>query len=226
VTRADPIKEEHTPMRKGLGRILFTGTAAALAIGFGATSALATTATLTVKVTGGGSYTASSSSTVLTDNGVSVTCTGSTASGKIATKTYTGKTSPVQVGTATALAFTGCTGPLGTVTVTVNSLPYKVKVDSATNSSGQTDGMVTGVNTAVSMTGCSFNVTGAAPGYYTNSGHTLTLTPTLPIKALNKAQLTVSGVSGCAGLVSNGDHPTYKSTYKVSRAIVITSTSG
>jgi hypothetical protein len=226
VTRADPIKEEHTPMRKGLGRILFTGTAAALAIGFGATSALATTATLTVKVTGGGSYTASSSSTVLTDNGVSVTCTGSKAGGKIATKTYTSKTSPVQVGTATSLSFTGCTGPLGAVTVTVNSLPYKVKVDSATNSSGQTDGMVTGVNTAVSMTGCSFNVTGAAPGYYTNSGHTLTLTPTLPIKALNKAQLTVSGVSGCAGLVNDGDHPTYKSTYKVSRAIVITSTSG
>jgi hypothetical protein len=213
-------------MRKGIGRILFTSTAAALAIGFGASSALATTATLTVKVTGGGTYTASSSSTVLTDNGVSVSCTGSSAGGKIATKTYTSKTSPVKVGTSSTLSFTGCTGPLGAVTVTVNSLPYSVKVDSATNSSGQTDGMVTGVNTSVSMTGCSFVVTGGAPGYYTNSTHVLSLTPTLPQKALNKAQLTVSGVSGCAGLVSNGDHPTYKSNYTVSRAIVITATSG
>ena len=71
------------------------------------------------------------------------------------------------------------------------------------------------------MTGCSFNVTGSAPGYYTNGSHTLTLTPKLPNKALNKAQLTISGVSGCAGLVSNGDHPTYTSTYTLSRAFVV-----
>ena len=207
-------------MRKRIGKILFTGAAAALAIGFGASSALA--ATLTVKVTSGGTYTATSKSTVLTDNGVSITCTGSTASGSIPTKTYTSATVPVKVGTVAKLGFTGCTGPLGGVTVTVNRLPYSVKVDSKTNGSGQTDGMITGVNTSVSMTGCSFNVTGSAPGFYTNSSHKLSLTPTLPIKPLTTAQLTISGVSGCAGLVANGDHPTYKSTYTVSRAIKIT----
>jgi hypothetical protein len=221
MARTDPIKEEHIPMRKGLGRILFTGTAAALAIGFGASSALATTATLTVKVTNGGTYTATSKSTVLTDNGVSVTCTGSSASGSIPTKTYTNATTPVKVGTSATLGFTGCTGPLGAVTVTVNKLPYSVKVDSKTTSTGKTDGMVTGVNTSVSMTGCTFTVTGGAPGFYTNSNHTLTLTPTLPTKPLNSAKLTVSNVNGCAGLVNNGDHPTYKSTYTVSRAIKI-----
>lgn len=208
-------------MRNGLGRMLFTGAAAALAIGFGASSALATTATLTVKVTNGGTYTASSSSTVLTDNGVSVTCTGSKASGSIPTKTYTAATTPVKVGTSATLSFSGCTGPLGAVTVTVNGLPYSVKVDSKTNASGQTDGMITGVNTAVSMTGCSFNVTGSAPGFYTNSTHKLSLNPKLPITPLNKAQLTIGNVSGCAGLVNNGDHPTYKSVYTVSRAIKI-----
>ena len=207
-------------MRKRIGKILFTGAAAALAIGFGASSALA--ATLTVKVTSGGTYTAKATSTVLTDNGVSITCTGSTASGSIPTKTYTSATVPVKVGTVAKLGFTGCTGQLGGVTVTVNRLPYSVKVDSKTNGSGQTDGMITGVNTSVSMTGCSFNVTGSAPGFYTNSSHKLSLTPTLPIKPLTTAQLTISGVSGCAGLVANGDHPTYKSTYTVSRAIKIT----
>ena len=207
-------------MRKRIGKILFTGAAAALAIGFGASSALA--ATLTVKVTSGGTYTAKATSTVLTDNGVSITCTGSTASGSIPTKTYTSATVPVKVGTVAKLGFTGCTGPLGGVTVTVNGLPYSVKVDSKTNGAGQTDGMITGVNTSVSMTGCSFNVTGSAPGFYTNSSHKLSLTPTLPIKPLTTAQLTISGVSGCAGLVANGDHPTYKSTYTVSRAIKIT----
>lgn len=208
-------------MRRSIGRILVPAAAAAMAVAFGASSALATTATLTVKVTNGGSYTASSGSTVLTDNGVSVTCTGSSAGGKIPTATLTNKTSPVKVGNSSSLSFTGCTGPLGAVTVTVNALPYSVKVDSKTNSKGQTDGMVTGVNTSVSMTGCSFSVTGSAPGFYTNSNHTLSLTPTLPIKPLNSAKLTVSNVSGCAGLVNNGDHPTYKSTYTVSKAIKI-----
>jgi hypothetical protein len=209
-------------MRRSIGRILVPAAAAAMAVAFAASSAMATTATLNVKVTNGGSYTASSSSTVLTDNGVSVTCTGSTAGGSIPTKTYTAKTSPVKVGTSSSLSFTGCTGPLGAVTVTVNALPYSVKVDSKTNSSGQTDGMVTGVNTSVNMTGCSFSVTGSAPGFYTNSSHKLSLTPTLPITPLNKAQLTVANVVGCAGLVNNGDHPTYTSTYTVSKAIKIT----
>lgn len=210
-------------MHRSIGRILVPAAAAAMAVAFGASSAMATTTPLTVKVSGGGTYTASSSSTVLSDNGVSVTCTGSTAGGKIANKTYTAKPSPVKVGTSASLSFTGCVGPLGAVTVTVNALPYSVKVDGTTNSSGQTDGMVTGVQTSVSMTGCTFNVTGSAPGFYTNSSHVLSLTPTLPNKPLNKAQLTVANVNGCAGLVANGDHPTYKGNYTVSRKIVITS---
>ena len=208
-------------IRTRAGSALLVVTATAATIGLGATMALAASATLTAKVTNGGSYTAKSSNTVLTDNGVSVTCTSSTASGTIPTKTYSNATTPVTVGTSAKLSFSGCTGPLGAVTVKVNSLPYKVQADSKTNSKGQTDGMVAGANTSVSMTGCSFKVTGAAPGYYTNGSHTLTLTPTPPVKLLNKAQLTVSGVNGCAGLVSNGDHPAYKATYKVSRAIVI-----
>jgi hypothetical protein len=208
-------------IRKRAGSALFVVAASAMAIGLGATTALATSATLTVKVTGGGTYTATSTNTKLTDNGVSVTCTGSKASGTIPTKTYTNATTPVTVGTSATLSFSGCTGPLGAVTVKVNKLPYKVRVDSKTTSTGKTDGMVSGANTSVSMTGCSFTVTGSAPGFYTNGTHTLTLTPTLPTKPLNTARLTISNVNGCAGLVNNGDHPTYKSTYKVSRAVVI-----
>jgi hypothetical protein len=212
-------------MRRSIGRILVPAAAAAIAVAFGASSAMATTATtLTVKVSNGGTYTATSSSTVLTDHGVSVTCTGSTAGGKIPNKTYTSKPSPVKVGTSASLSFTGCTGPLGAVTVTVNALPYNVNVDSTTNSAGQTDGLVTGVQTAVSMTGCTFNVTGSAPGFYTNSSHVLSLTPKLPNTPLNTAQLTVANVNGCAGLVANGDHPSYTSNYKVSRHIKITAT--
>ena len=214
-------------MRKRAGSALFTVAAATLTIGLGVTAALAAT-TLTVKVTHGGTYKATAPATVLMDRGASVTCSSSsttkasTATGSIATATTTG-TSPVKIGTVATLNFKNCTGPSGAVTITVNNLPYSVKVDSATNSAGQTDVMITGINTSVSMKGCSFTVTGRAPGSYANSTHKLTLAPKLPITPLNKARLTISNVAGCGGVVMNGDHPTYRATYTLNRAIKISS---
>jgi hypothetical protein len=216
------------PLMKRATNLLFVAATAGAVIGLSAGPALAAT-TLTVKVTNGGTYTASASKTVLSDNGVNVTCTStsttkaSTASGKVATASHHG-TSPVAIGTVTKLAFNHCSGPLGAVHTTITALPYTLKVDSTTNSNGQTDGMITGAKVKVTMTGCSFTVTGSAPGFYTNSTHKLTITKTLPITPLNKAQLTVSGVSGCGGLVANGDHPSFTSTYTVSRAFKIKST--
>jgi hypothetical protein len=209
------------------GGALFAGAAAALAVSLGATAALAAT-TLTVKVTNGGKYKATAPATVLKDNGTSVSCSStpttkaSTATGSIPTATTTG-TSPVKIGNAATLNFKNCTGPGGTVTVKVNNLPYGVKVDSKTNSAGQTDVMITGVNASVSMTGCSFTVTGRAPGFYVNSTHQLRMTPQLPITPLNKARLTISNVTGCAGVVMNGDHPTFRASYTLSRATKISS---
>jgi hypothetical protein len=219
---------------KRAGSGLFVVAASAFAIGLGATTALAAT-TLHVTVTGGGTYTATSNKTVLTDKGISATCSStttakaSTSSGTISSATHTG-TSPVKVGTAATLKFNNCTSPFGPVKVAVHNLPYSVKVDSVTNSSGQTDGMITGINNTVSVGNpvvCTFTVTGSAPGVYSNSKHTLTLEPTskLPIKPLNTARLTISNPSaGCAaGGISSGDHPTFTATFTVSRAIVIKS---
>jgi hypothetical protein len=205
---------------------LLTGTTATV-VGLGAASALAATP-LTVKVSGGGSYVAKAAKTVLTDGHVSVTCSakgstaGSQASGTIASGTHKGA-SPVDIGPASKLAFNNCTGPLGKVSTKIESLPYKVNVDSTTNSKGNTDGLISGVKVAVKMIGCAFTVTGSAPGYYSNSKHTLNMTPKLPTKAGTSAKLTVSGVNGCAGLVKNGDHPTYVSTYTLSRKVTIKS---
>jgi len=200
---------------------LSAATAAVAVVGLSAVPALASTP-LTVKVSGGGTYTAKATKTVLTDHGINVTCSSkgktsaSTASGKIPNGTHKGK-SPVQVGTASKLAFNNCTGPLGKVTTKIEKTPYKVSVDSKTNKKGQTDGLISGVKVAVKMTACSFTVTGSAPGFYTNGKHTLTMTSKLPVKPATKAQLTVSGVQGCAGLVKNGDHPGFTSTYTLSR---------
>jgi hypothetical protein len=155
------------------------------------------------KVSGGGSFTATANKVVLTDNGVSVTCS---TQGKTAASTSTGAIPngtqkdalPLTVGMIKKLSFSHCTGPLGMVTTKVESLPYSLDVDSATSSMGQTDVIISGIKTSVSMPDCSFTVSGSAPGYYTSGTHTLTLTATLPVSPLNNAELTVSGVSGCA----------------------------
>jgi hypothetical protein len=213
---------------KRASNLLFIVATAGAVVGLSAAPAMAAT-TLKVKVSNGGTYTAKASKTVLSDNGANVTCTStstkpaSKATGTVATATHTG-TSPVTVGTAKTLVFNHCAGPLGVVHTTVQALPYKIKVDSRTNSTGKTDGMITGVKVHVSMTGCSFDVTGSAPGFYTNSTHKLTVTKNLPITPLNTARLTVSNVVGCGGLVNNGDHPTFTSTYTVSRHFTIKST--
>ncbi len=213
---------------KRVSAMLLATAGAAAVLGLAAAPALASApqaakaTKLTAKVSGGGSYTATTAKTVLSNRGVNVNCNakgktpGSSASGVIPNGTHSGN-SPVNVGTAAKLAFNNCTGPLGKVTTKIMALPYKVDVDSKTNSKGQTDGFITGVKVGVKMTGCSFTVTGAAPGFYTNSNHTLTITAKLPIKALNKEQLTISGVNGCAGLVKNGDHPSFTATYTLNK---------
>jgi hypothetical protein len=214
-------------MGKRAGIAVFTIAGAALTIGVGASAALAAT-TLTVKVTHGGTYKATAPAAVLKDNGVSLTCSSrsaakaSTATGSIRTGTHTGP-SPVRIGTAATLTFKHCTSGHEPVTITVNHLPYSVKADSKTNKAGQTDVMVTGINASVSMKGCSFTVTGAAPGFYANNTHKLALQPTLPITALNRARLTISSVVGCAGQIMNGDHPAFKASYTANRAIKISS---
>jgi hypothetical protein len=214
---------------KRAGSALCAAAAVAAVVGLSATPAIAATTTLTVKVSGGGSITATTSKTVLTDHGVSVTCTSkgktaaSSATGSIPNGTHTGK-APVKVGTTTKLSFNNCAGPLGAVHTKVLSTPYTIAVDSTTNKAGLTDGIIGPVKVAVSMTGCSFTVTGSSPGYFNNAKHLLVVTSKLPVKPLVKAQLTVSGVKGCFNLVKNGDHPGYTGTYTVSRKISVKST--
>jgi len=219
-------------IRKRTGGLLVTAATTAAVIGLCAAPALASsplsTIRLTVKVSGGGKFTARASKTVLTDKvggiTLNVTCTtkgrkvASSASGNIPNGTHRGK-SPVQVGTASKLMFNNCTGPLGPVRTKVLAEPYKVFVDSKTNRKGQTDGLISGIKVDVSMTGCSFVVTGSAPGFYTNGKHTLTMTSKLPVKPTTKSGLTISGVKKgtCAGVIKNGQHPGFTSTFTLSR---------
>jgi hypothetical protein len=214
---------------KRAGGVLFAVATVAAAVGLSAAPAMAST-TLTAKVANGGSITATAKSTVLTNTHkgttAKVTCStkgkthASVATGTVASGTDKGA-SPLKVGTDSKLNFKNCTGPLGLVTTTPTGFKYSIKVDSKTSSKGITDGIIGPVKVKVSMTGCSFTVTGTAPGYFDNANHTLVVTNKLPVKPLAKAQLTIAGVSGCAGLVGNGDHPTYVGTYSINKKITI-----
>jgi hypothetical protein len=214
---------------KRAGSGLLVVAAAAAAFGLSVAPAMAAT-TLTAKVTTGGTITATAKKTVLSNgtgkNKVSVTCVtkgkkaASVAVGSVKTGTYKGP-SPLKVGTTTKLSFSNCTGPLGAVKTKPESFPYFIKVDSKTSSKGITDGIIGPVKVAVSTSECKFTVTGTAPGYFDNANHTLVVTNKLPVKALSKAELTVSDVSGCLGVISNGDHPTYVGTYSINKKISI-----
>jgi hypothetical protein len=224
-------------IRKRTSSLLFaTAATTAAVVGLCVAPALASSplsaAKLTVKVSGGGKFTAIATKTVLTNRvhgtNINVTCTtkgrkhAASASGNIPSRTDRG-TSPVKVGTATNLAFNNCIGPVGPVTTKVVREPYFVAVDSKTNRKGQTDGFIGGIDVNVKTFACSFTVTGSAPGFYTNGKHSLTMTPRLPVRATFGAQLTVSHVVGCAGLVNNRNHPTFSGVFALNRKGVIKS---
>lgn len=187
---------------------------------------------LTVKVSHGGGYSATASRVLLTDthSHLSTVCPtigstpGSQTSGEIINGNHSG-TRTVEIGKVIGLAFHHCTpGPAGgPVTIKSRKLPYDINVDSATNGKGETDLIISGINFSWVAIGCNFTVTGSAQGYYRNSTHSLYLTPTPPIKPLSKAQLTISNISGCAGIYSNGDHITIKVTYPLSIPVKISS---
>jgi hypothetical protein len=183
---------------------------------------------LTIKVSNGGNYAAADAKVILGFRGPKWECStsnsmpGSQITGSIPSNTYKGA-SPVKVGTIATLAFHRCFGWLGATTVKVNSLPYPLKVDSATNSKGETDLIISGIDLFLSMAGCQFNLIGSAAAYYVSGTHKLDMTPSLPIEPLNKMQLIVKNVSGCAGAPSNGDHFTIKSAYPLSIPVKISS---
>jgi hypothetical protein len=159
-------------------------------------------------VTGGPNFTGTAATTTLTNNntGAALTCASSNASGTVNTGTGVGPT----LGSISALSFAGggtCSGPAGiSFTVTPNSLPYPI-VATGPTAGGVTPGRVTGVNARLSGFLCSATVTGSAPGNYNNATRRLTLTA--------GSTLTISNVSGCFGLLNNGDTASFTTAYNV-----------
>ena len=206
-------------MRKPVGAAVLTLMAAALSIGLSATSSLAATKTWTVSP--GGTISAKAGKPVLKDttSGTTVSCTSSTTAGTL--KSGSGLKG-AGIGSVTSIAFTNCTVlgqtvslSTGTVSWPINAVSYKA---------GVTHGTVSGIHFALSSSICSAPIDGTSGTAdngtvkitYTNSTHKLKILAT-------GGNLHVYDVSGCFGLVNNGDAGSITSTSTVTPAQTITS---
>jgi hypothetical protein len=203
---------------------VFAVAAAAMAIGLGATSAFAAT-TWTIKP--GGSYTAKSGKTTLTDTktGAVLTCTSSAAAGTL--KSGSGKTNPI--GKVTKNTYSGCTGPAGlTFSVTTSATsttPWHL--NALSYSSGTTNGDITGIHAKLKGTNSSCVATVDGTGATAHNGRVnVRHTNSAP----NKLSVLKSGdnlhaynVSGCLGAVNSGDPVTFTTTFTLNQNQKITS---
>lgn len=144
-----------------------------------------------------------------TTTGFAITCSGSTAA---MVPTNTG-TNPF--GHITSISFTGCAGPAGAITLTPRGLSWPVNASPASRTVGETSGGH-GVSVVVTTTGCSANVDGTAA--HTDSGvvhFTFShKSGALGVK-LSGGNLHIYAVSGCGGLVSDGDTASLTVAYQV-----------
>jgi hypothetical protein len=222
-----------------MASILLTGGVAAAALALGATAAAAQPAAPTTWTgSPGGSYTSSLASTtgVLTDTtaGQSITCTAESDAGTI---NASASGSPAVIGTITTSDFSNCTDSIGDAgwsatssgTWDLNGDHFNDGTQTITGCTGTgvTCGTISNVNSTVSGSilgaACSFTVSGAVGDAasstwvtYTNSNGDLFVP--------NTTTLTVSNVSGCSGIINNGDTAEFTGTFAVSPAQTITGT--
>ncbi len=209
-------------LRKRLSRrILLTGAATAATIG--ATAGVALAVAITFTISPGGAITAKAGTTKLTDTntGSVLQCTSSSSTGTL--KSGSG-ISGTNIGSISALSFSGCTGPLGlTFTVTNSGFPWTLHGTAFNATSGVTTGNITGIKSTLSGPSCSATVggttatsTGKVKVTYTNGTHKLKV-------LAGGGTLHVWNVSGCAGLINSGNATTFVGTYTVSPGQTITS---
>ena len=170
-------------------------------------------------ITPGGEVTGTAGTTTLkdVDTGVTLTCASSTTQATIESGSGLSGTS---IATVTSAGFNSCTGPLGlSFSVTTGTVNYQL--NAASYAGGVTTGTLDGITAALSGLFCSASVAGTSPttpgsisGAYTNSSAAL---------AVSGGDLHIWNVSGCFGLIRNGDAVSYTASYSLTPAVQITS---
>lgn len=208
-------------MRTRLTATLLTGPAAVLAIGLSTAPASAVIHPPTYTANPGGAITATSGTIKLTDTttNVVITCTSSNAAGHL--PVFPASHVGHHFGTITALTFTSCTSPLGSITVTASAFNYHLNITN--NAAGITHGNITGIHFTLSAPGCTATVDGTSA---TADNGTVQFTyKNAPINKLNilatGSNMHIYNVSGCFGLFNNGDTATPVGTYMLAPPQVI-----
>jgi hypothetical protein len=194
------------------------GAAAALALALGATPSSATTAT-TFTVKPGGAVSASGSAQVKdTKTGTVAKC----SSLKLSATLKKGSGLPgAKIGKITTGSFTGCKIGTISVSVAVHGLPWFLNATSSAG--GVTKGTITGIDLVATAPGCSATLDGTGAGKdngkvtvsYSNSTGKLTILG-------SGGNLHDYAVSGCLGLINNGDPETASGSTTVSPKQTIT----
>jgi len=202
-------------MSAALAGVLALSASSAIA----ATTNTGVAATWTVKP--GGAITAKAGVTTLKDTKTGSVLTCQSSSGKGTVKSGKGL-SGTGIGSISALSFNICTGPLG-LTFTVHTTHFPWHLNAVSFSGGVTTGTITGIHATLSGPSCSAVVDGTGAtanngkvtAKYSNSTGKLTTT--------GAGNLHIYNVSGCAGLIGNGDGSSFKGSYTITPKQTITS---
>lgn len=204
------------PMLTRLRGTVLTVAVAATLVSLGAGPAFAATWT----VTPGGSVSGSAGTTTLrdTNTGATVTCSSSAASGSL--KSGSGLSNPI--GSITTITFSNCTGPLGIRFVASVTGPFPLNANSY--SSGVTSGTITHIHGTVSGTGCSATIDGTSATADNGTVNATFTNSTSVLKTLTTGStLHIYNVSGCFGLLNNGDGATFSGSYTITPHQTVTS---
>lgn len=204
-----------------LKRISALAVAGGTALALVATTPSFAVAATTYKVTPGGAVTASGSAQVKdSKTGTVAKCTKLTL--KATLKKGSGLAG-AKIGkiTGPSTAFSGCS--IGTISVSVVANGFPWYLNATSYSSGVTKGTITGIDLKASATGCAATLDGTAAGAdngkvavsYTNSTGALKILST-------GGNLHDWGVSGCLGLINNGDPEVASGTTTVTPKQTIT----
>jgi len=196
-----------------------------------ATASAATTWTVTAGTTASGSTTFTASTTGTSPQihfsdlvtGGALTCASGTAKGTVP---HLGSGLSNPLANITGSTWATCTGPFGlnlAVSQPTTSV-WTLNGDSYNATTGVTSGHISNVTanvTSIPAGSCSFTVSGAVTGTYTNSTHVLAVANSGTTYAL-----TISAVSGCFGVVGNGHAASFTANYNVTTplgALTVTS---
>ncbi|GLF98376.1 hypothetical protein [Streptomyces yaizuensis] len=198
-------------MRNPLAKAALAVTGATAALALSAAPALAAPTTWTVGPTSPVTFSASSTNTVLSLNGIPLTCPTAAAGGSL----FNATGNPGHIGNITTASFGStarpCTSPIGPVRPIADTTPpWQLRGTDYNATTGTTTGFISGINARLTVLTCTFDVVGQVHVTYRNS------TGVLAVSNNATRQLTVANASaGCAGIAANGDHPTFTSSYRV-----------